>query len=172
MRISAVPSLLLLLALAAPSAHAEDSKPSMTTETYDNWVQRCVRVESGASLCEVAQDVTALQDGNPVTVLKLAVTKAQGGYLLVAVAPLAVLLSDGLVLSVDDAQVATLPYRLCDQTGCWIEAPADAALLGKLKAGAQGKARVVLRDGRGLEIQFPLQGFKAALAALDKVASQ
>ncbi|WP_119166740.1 invasion associated locus B family protein [Algihabitans albus] len=151
------------------SAVRAADQPSMVTEAYGNWLYRCVRVEGDRRLCEVAQDVTAFQEGQPSTVLRIAITQDVGGeHRLVIVTPLSVHLPTGLRLSVDDEKSESFAYQICDQAGCWIETTVEQQLIDQLRRGAEGKAVFALRGGRELEVLFSLEGITAALGALDR----
>ena len=144
-------------------------QPTMVTEAYGVWLHRCVRVEDDRRLCEVAQDVTALQDGQPSTVLRIAITlDDEGGHRLVIVTPLSVDLPSGLRLAVEQEETEPFAYRSCDHAGCWIETTAPPELIELLKGGVEGRALFALRGARELEIAFSLEGITAALGALDR----
>lgn len=148
--------------------------PRLITQRFGAWLYRCQEATAEGkptrSICELAQDVAVEQDGKAKTIMTIVVAPAANpaGHGLTALVPLGVRLKPGLGLAIDDGTAQPIAYDYCGPRGCWVTgAPIDGLLPG-LKAGKTGRARLVMLDGREITIEFPLVGFAAGLAALDR----
>lgn len=168
----------LALVLAVSIASAEDAAPNIRSQMFDDWVYRCQSVDQAKSVCEVAQEMIVNKDGKRVPILTMALTHGDDGkdMLVNILAPLGVLLAKGLTVSVDpigpadgkgDIKSLSFSFAYCDQRGCWVSAQKADALAAALKPGKVGHVRVVMGNGRGLNIDFSLAGFANALAAYE-----
>lgn len=175
---------LLLLASSAfaqaQDAAAKPETPAVQTKQFDDWYYRCADVKSAdgkaVQQCEVAQIAQVKQGEENVNVLTLAIAKtASAGnkksgndLLLTALVPLNVVLPIGLGLAADGKNVATIPYRNCNQAGCWAQQKLDPKMLGSLQKAAAGEARLRLTNGQNINLKFSLKGLTKALAELQK----
>lgn len=178
-----------IFAFGVMEAQAEEAKgaapeaPAVQSVRFDDWFYRCVDVTAsdGKSVaqCEVAQIAQVKQGDQDVNVLTLAIAKtapeagkrASGDdLLLTALVPLNVILPIGLGLAADGKDVVTIPYRNCNQAGCWAQQKLDSKMLTALQKGSAGEARLRLMNGQNINLKFSLKGLTKALAELQKPA--
>ncbi|MFK0639798.1 invasion associated locus B family protein [Ochrobactrum sp. AP1BH01-1] len=157
--------------------------PAVQSTRFDDWYYRCAEVKAadGKSVAqgEVAQIAQVKQGEQDVNVLTLAIAKtapeagkkASGNdLLLTALVPLNVVLPIGLGLAADGKDVVTIPYRNCNQAGCWAQQKLDGKILTALQKGSAGEARLRLMNGQNINLKFSLKGLTKALAELQKPA--
>lgn len=155
--------------------------PAVQSIRFDDWYYRCAEVKAvdgkAVSQCEVAQIAQVKQGEESVNVLTLAIAKAapEAGkkpsgneLLLTALVPLNVVLPIGLGLAADSKDVVTIPYRNCNQAGCWAQQKLDQKMLTVLQKGSAGEARLRLMNGQNINLKFSLKGLTKALAELQK----
>lgn len=158
---------------------AADNAPRVTK--FDDWYFRCVDVAAGEGKtvpqCEVAQIAQVKQGETNVNVLTLAIAKtapevgkkpSENDLLLTALVPLNVVLPVGLGLSTDGKDVMTIPYRNCNEAGCWAQQKLDAKMLAALQKSTVSEARLRLMNGQNINLKFSLKGLAKALAELQK----
>lgn len=166
--------------LAAP---AQQEALAVQSTRFDDWFYRCadVKASDGKSIaqCEVAQIAQVKQGEQDVNVLTLAIAKtapeagkkaAGNDLLLTALVPLNVVLPIGLGFAADGKDVVTVPYRNCNQAGCWAQQKLDGKMLSALQKGSAGEARLRLMNGQNINLKFSLKGLTKALAELQKPA--
>lgn len=157
--------------------------PAIQTTRFDDWFYRCVDVKAsdGKSVAqwEVAQIAQVKQGDQDVNVLTLAIAKiapeagkkpSDNDLLLTALVPLNVVLPIGLGFSADGNDLVTVPYRNCNQAGCWAQQKLDGKMLTALQKGSAGDARLRLMNGQNINLKFSLMGLTKALAELKKPA--
>ncbi|MBE0560734.1 invasion associated locus B family protein [Brucella anthropi] len=155
--------------------------PAVQSTRFDDWYYRCtdVKVSDGKSVaqCEVAQIAQVKQGDQDVNVLTLAIAKtapeagkkpSDNDLLLTVLVPLNVVLPIGLGLAADGKDVVTIPYRNCNQSGCWAQQKLDGKMLTALQKGSAGEARLRLMNGQNINLKFSLKGLTKALAELQK----
>lgn len=169
------------------SAHAQEAaagklqSPAVQWVRFDDWFYRCATVKSAdgkdIQQCEVAQIAQVRQGDQDVNVLTLAIARAapdagqkasQNDLLLTALVPLNVVLPVGLGLGAGDKEPVTIPYRNCNQAGCWAQQKLDAKMLDALRKGTSGQASLRLMNGQNVNLKFSLKGLTKALAELQK----
>lgn len=156
---------------------------NITSKTHGDWVYRCFRPQidkknTGIKQCEIAQIVSANYEKRPINILTLALakdkrTKSQDengkptGEIVSIVLPLNVRLKDGFVITIDDKKpVFQVPFRNCNQTGCWLVERVPAEMIKAFQNGQFGYAQFGLMTGQNLRVKFSLKGFTAAYTEL------
>lgn len=160
---------------------AQAQAPGVRSTRFDDWYLRCVDVKDTGDRtvqqCEVAQVAQVQQGEGTIDVLTLAIAKvapeagknaATDDFLLTALVPLNVVLPIGLVLAADDKDLGTIPYRNCNEVGCWAQKKLDQKTVAALQKGAAGQARLRLMNGKNINLKFSLKGLSRALAELQK----
>lgn len=155
--------------------------PAVQSTRFDDWYFRCVDVKAsdGKSVaqCEVAQIAQVKQGDQDVNVLTLAIAKtapeagkkpSDKDLLLTALVPLNVVLPVGLGIAADGKNVVTIPYRNCNQAGCWAQQKLDGKMLAALQKGSTAEARLRLMNGQNINLKFSLKGLTRAIAELQK----
>ena len=171
----------VMMAQAEEAKGAVPETSAVQSIRFDDWYYRCAEVKAadGKSVaqCEVAQIAQVKQGEENVNVLTLAIAKtapeagkkpSDNDLLLTALAPLNVVLPIGLGLAADGKDVVTIPYRNCNQAGCWAQQKLDQKMLGALQKSSAGEARLRLMNGQNINLKFSLKGLTKALAELQK----
>jgi invasion protein IalB len=86
--------------------------------------------------------------------------------LLRVIAPLGVLLSSGLGVSVGGQDFGVASYVRCLPNGCVAEAQISDALLVKLESSQSATLKVFETPEEGITVDLPLDGFKEAFQSL------
>lgn len=161
-RVTAVLLGLGLLA-AVPSVLAQ----GVVKAQYGDWQMSC-DTPPGASFeqCAIIQNVTAEDQPNvglSVIVLK---TADQQARLLRVLAPLGVLLPNGLGLNIDGVDMGRVAFVRCLPNGCVAEVVMDDALLKQLSDGTTAIFVVFKTPEEGIGIPVSLNGFGDGFANL------
>jgi invasion protein IalB len=143
--------------LQVPAAEAQ----GVVKAQYGDWQMSC-DTPPGASFeqCAIIQNVTAEDQPNvglSVIVLK---TADQQARLLRVLAPLGVLLPNGLGLNVDGVDMGRVAFVRCLPNGCVAEVVMDDALLKTLSEGKTAIFVVFKTPEEGVGIPVSLNGFK------------
>jgi invasion protein IalB len=116
--------------------------------------------------CVMMQNVIAEdrpEMGLSVVILRTADNKAE---ILRVLAPLGVLLPNGLGLNVDQKDIGRAYFVRCFQDGCYAEVILDKTLLDTLKTGKSATFIVFQTPEEGIGIPVDLNGFGEGFAAL------
>lgn len=157
------PAALVAICLTAGPAAAQ----GIVKSTHGDWQMSC-DVPPGASFeqCALIQNVTAEDQPNvglSVIVLKTADRQAR---LLRVLAPLGVLLPNGLGLFIDETDMGRVAFVRCLPNGCVAEVLMDDALIEALSAGQTALFVVFKTPEEGIGIPVSLDGFREGFAAL------
>ena len=163
MRVTAAAVLAITAALSGSPALAQ----GVVKAQYGDWQMSC-DTPPGASFeqCAIIQNVTAEDQPNvglSVIVLK---TADQQARLLRVLAPLGVLLPNGLGLNVDGEDIGRVAFVRCLPNGCVAEVVLDDALLKTLSEGETAIFVVFKTPEEGVGIPVSLNGFGAGFAQL------
>jgi invasion protein IalB len=153
---------LSLLALPAPVL-----AQGVVKAQYGDWQMSC-DTPPGASFeqCAIIQNVTAEDQPNvglSVIVLKTADRQAR---LLRVLAPLGVLLPNGLGLNIDGVDMGRVAFVRCLPNGCVAEVVMDDALIKQLSDGGTAIFVVFKTPEEGIGIPVSLDGFADGFANL------
>ena len=153
----------LLLGLSAVGAQAQ----GVVKAEYGDWQMSC-DTPPGASFeqCALIQNVTAEDQPNvglSVIVLKTADKQVR---LLRVLAPLGVLLPNGLGLNIDGTDIGRVAFVRCLPNGCVAEVVLDDALLDQLSKGQTAIFVVFKTPEEGIGIPVSLNGFADGFAQL------
>ena len=134
---------------------------------YGDWQMSC-DTPPGASFeqCAIIQNVTAEDQPNvglSVIVLKTADRKAR---LLRVLAPLGVLLPNGLGLNIDGSDIGRVAFVRCLPNGCVAEVVLNEELLRKLSTGQNAIFVVFKTPEEGIGIPVSLNGFSDGFGQL------
>ena len=142
---------------------------------YGDWLYRCEESTppSGAatSECAIMQQIVATpkQGGRQLPLVTVVFSKKVGSsdHKVGAVAPVGIALRPGFALWAGDKAPLTLTFDFCRADGC-VASPQPATRLElEFKAGKQAHAKFDLTSGQSVTVDISLDGFRAALAALD-----
>lgn len=160
----AVTSLALLaFAAAAGASHGQGAVRAQ----YGDWQMSC-DTPPGASTeqCAIIQNVIAEDQPNvglSVIVLRTADREAR---LLRVLAPLGVLLPNGLGLNIDGTDMGRVAFVRCLPNGCVAEVVLDDSMIEKLSGGTSAIFVVFKTPEEGIGIPVSLDGFKDGFAQL------
>ena len=141
--------------------------PGTVRSNHGAWSVVCDK-PAGASTeqCALMQNVIAEdrpEVGLSVVVLKTADRKSK---ILRVLAPLGVLLPNGLGLNVDGKDIGRAYFVRCFQDGCYAEVILEKPLLDKLKTGTSATFIVFQTPEEGIGIPVDLKGFAEGFDAL------
>ena len=157
-------SLLFGLALSWPVA-----SQGVVKETHGFWELRC-NTPAGAlnEQCFMLQFVAA--DDIPELGLSVIVVQTADLQTIVmrVVAPLGVLLPEGLGLRLDGADMGRVQFVRCPREGCMAEVILDEAMINRFRAGKTATFVLHLTIEEGIGVPISLDGFVDAFDALLK----
>jgi len=135
--------------------------------TFGDWQESCDTPPGASSQqCAIIQNVTAEDQPNvglSVIVLKTADKKAD---LLRVLAPLGVLLPNGLGLNIDGKDMGRVAFVRCLPNGCVAEVAMDQNLIKTLSSGKSAIFVVFKTPEEGIGIPVSLKGFADGFAQL------
>jgi len=165
-----LPAVALAFATALPvlQASAQQNAAGGTVKaTHGAWSIICdTPAGASAEQCAMMQNVVAEdrpEIGLSVVVLRTADNKAE---ILRVLAPLGVLLPNGLGLNVDGKDIGRAYFVRCFQDGCYAEVILEKQLLDTLKTGTAATFIVFQTPEEGIGIPVDLKGFSDGYAAL------
>ncbi|NGP17434.1 invasion associated locus B family protein [Devosia aurantiaca] len=134
---------------------------------YGDWQMSCDTPPGASSeQCAIIQNVLAEDQPNvglSVIVLRTADREAR---LLRVLAPLGVLLPNGLGLNVDGTDMGRVAFVRCLPNGCIAEVELDDEIIGVLSEGESAIFVVFKTPEEGVGIPVSLEGFSEGFAAL------
>lgn len=152
-----------------PVLGAQAQQSGTVRSTHGAWSILC-DTPAGASSeqCAMMQNVVAEdrpEMGLSVVVLRTADGKAE---ILRVLAPLGVLLPNGLGLNVDGKDIGRAYFVRCFQDGCYAEVILEDQLVETFKSGQSATFIVFQTPEEGIGIPVDLNGFAAGFDALPK----
>ena len=163
--LAAFAPLFLLLTGLNSNGYAQTAKPEETK--FGAWAIIC-DVPPGASgqQCALMQNVVAedrREVGLSVVVLKTADNKAR---ILRVLAPLGVILPNGLGLNIDGKDLGRASFVRCMTDGCFAEVILKDDLLQTMQTGESATFIIFATPEEGIGIPVDLNGFKDGYAKL------
>lgn len=134
---------------------------------YGDWQMSCDMVPGASEeQCALIQNVTA--EDQPDVALSVIVLKTadRQARLLRVLAPLGVLLPNGLGLNIDGEDQGRVAFLRCLPNGCVAEVVLDDALIAKLSEGENGIFIIFRTPEEGIGIPVSLAGFDEGFNAL------
>jgi invasion protein IalB len=161
-----IASMMLVLSMAA-AAHGQAAQTGTVRSSHGAWNILCDTPAGAKSeQCALVQNVVAEdrpEVGLSVVVLKTADNKAK---ILRVLAPLGVLLPNGLGLNVDGKDMGRAYFVRCFQDGCYAEVILEDTLIKTLQSGTSATFIVFQTPEEGIGIPVDLKGFADGYAAL------
>ncbi|MFB2550882.1 invasion associated locus B family protein [Ensifer soli] len=153
-------AVLAAFAAGAFSTGAAAQQPGTVKSNHGAWSIICDKPPGASSeQCALMQNVIAddrPEVGLSVVVLKTADRKAR---ILRVLAPLGVLLPNGLGLNVDGKDIGRAYFVRCFSDGCYAEVVLEEELLKTFRAGATATFIVFQSPEEGIGIPVDLSGF-------------
>lgn len=157
----------LVLCAAVAPGFAQGQQTGNLRSTHGAWSILCdTPAGAKAEQCALVQNVVAEdrpEVGLSVVVLKTADNKAK---ILRVLAPLGVLLPNGLGLNVDGKDMGRAYFVRCFQDGCYAEVILEEALIKSLETGTSATFIVFQTPEEGIGIPVDLEGFDDGYKAL------
>jgi invasion protein IalB len=159
----AMPACIALGALAVavlfPGAAAQAQ--GVVKSKHGDWELRC-ETPPGASReqCALLQSVAAEDKPNVNLVVIILKTADGKSRLLRVIAPLGVLLPNGLGLKIDQADVGRAGFVRCLPTGCVAEVIMEDKLIDQMRTGTTATFIIYQTPEEGIGIPLNLAGFK------------
>ena len=150
---------ILGLAFLVPASPA--AAQGVVRSKHGDWELRC-ETPPGAQKeqCALLQSVAA-EDRPNVNLVVIVLKTADGkNRLLRVIAPLGVLLPNGLGLKIDSTDVGRAGFVRCLPTGCVAEVIMDDKLIDSLRGGQQATFIIYQTPEEGIGIPLALTGFK------------
>ena len=153
----------VLLGLANGAAQAQGAPKAK----FGDWELRCEKPAGAAKeQCALIQSVVADDKRNINLVVIVLKTSDGKSRLLRVIAPLGVLLPNGLGLKIDQTDIGRAGFVKCLPTGCIAEVTMDERLIDQLKSGKIATFIIHQVPEEGIGLPLTLQGFKDGFAKL------
>jgi invasion protein IalB len=154
-------------ALLAMGGAGDGRAQGVVKSKYGDWEIRC-ETPAGASTeqCALIQSVVAEDKSNVNLVVIVLKTSDGKSRLLRVIAPLGVLLPNGLGLKIDETDIGRAGFVKCLPTGCVAEVVMDDKLIEQLKAGKTATFIIHQVPEEGIGLPLTLQGFKEGYSKL------
>lgn len=134
---------------------------------HGDWQMTCDLVPGATDeQCALIQNVTAEDQPNVALSVIVLKTADQEARLLRVLAPLGVLLPNGLGLNIDGEDLGRVAFVRCLPNGCVAEVAMDDALMAQLSEGESAIFIVFRTPEEGIGIPVSLNGFDEGFAAL------
>lgn len=134
---------------------------------HGDWQMSCDLVPGALDeQCALIQNVTAQDQPNVALSVIALKTADQEARLLRILAPLGVLLPNGLGLNIDGEDLGRVAFVRCLPNGCVAEVVMDDELMSKLSEGDSAIFIVFRTPEEGIGIPVSLDGFAEGFAAL------
>lgn len=160
----AAATLAFLCAAGAWTSHAQGAPAKAK---FGDWELRCEKpAGAAAEQCALIQSVVAEDKSNVNLVVVVLKTSDGKSRLLRVIAPLGVLLPNGLGLKIDQTDVGRAGFVKCLPTGCVAEVMMDDKLIDQLKNGKTATFIIHQVPQEGIGLPLTLQGFKDGFAKL------
>lgn len=150
---------------AAQQRRQQGQLENVETEQFRDWKVQCGTIpNSGKERCQMSQQVTRGDSGDPVMRMAVGFTPQNSQPAAIFQLPLGIVLPKGIALRVDDGEPVRFPIQICVKQGCRADLPLKQNLLEQMKAGR--KAYIMARTPRAesgkVELPISLLGFTAA----------
>lgn len=148
---------------AAETSHAQ----GVVKGKFGDWELRCEQPAGAArEQCALIQSVVAEDKANANLVVIVLKTSDGKSRLMRVIAPLGVLLPNGLGLKIDEADIGRAGFVKCLPSGCVAEVTMDDKLLDQLKNGRTATYIIHQVPDEGIGLPLTLGGFKDGFAKL------
>ena len=148
-------ALVTLAGLISPAA-----AQGVVKSVHGDWQIRCDTPPGAQSeQCALIQSVTAEDRPNVGLTVIVLKTADQKFRLMRVLAPLGVLLPNGLGLRIDSADVGKVSFVRCLPNGCVAEVVMDDKLIGQLRTGQSATFIIFQTPEEGIGIPLSLKGF-------------
>lgn len=155
----------------AANVHAQEAPvrqgPTTLSETYDSWTIQCANQAQGDQSvrdCRMSQEL--LQQESRQRVLLFAVSADGEAAKATLILPFGLLLSEGISIEVEEAEIARLAFRTCLPAGCIVELDITDDILGQFESAESAGVLMTANGGQPFRTDVSLKGFSAAYRRL------
>jgi invasion protein IalB len=185
MRLNLAIAVLAFAALLPSAVLAQDAAPAPTptpsangsgtvtdSKQVGDWTVRCFAVTS-ESPCDMYQELQDQTSHQRVLSVSIAYVPDKDQHVMQIAVPLGVAIQKGVVIKTDSYVSPALPFRRCDQAGCYVEMLLGAdQIAGFVKSGPQATVNIVADDSKSYALRFSLNGFSNAHDSMAALAKQ
>jgi invasion protein IalB len=160
----------LVTGLVPVTAQDSARPPSQVKSRHGDWQVRCETPASGPGAgkeqCAIVQSV--VDEERPNVTLVVIILKAAGGKdrILRVIAPLGVLLPNGLGLQIDGKDIGRAGFVRCLSPGCVAEVNMDDQLFSQLRDGKSATFIIFNTPEEGIGVPITLAGLGEGFDAL------
>ena len=155
-----------------PTQQSGGSGAVTDSKQVGDWTVRCFAVAS-QSPCDMYQELQDQNSHQRVLSVSIAYVPSNDQHVMQIAVPLGVSIGKGAVLKTDSYISPALPFRRCDQAGCYVEMLlGNDQVAGFVKSGPQATVNIVADDGKSYALRFSLNGFSGAHDAMAALARQ
>jgi len=163
----AIGSFVLGAAVALGAQHfvfnKKDQRDDMqTVAAFQGWRLSCPPRTLKTGYCVLNQGLA--RKGTNQALAELNIAPKDKTDVLTVVAPLGVFILPGVKVSAGSSAPKTISYKTCLQIGCVATMPIDGGLATAMSKSDTMQI-IVVADGKPVPLNFPLAGFRDALAA-------
>jgi invasion protein IalB len=156
----------------APSPQPNGAGAVTESKQVGDWSVRCFAVQN-ESPCDMYQELQDQNSHQRVLSVSIAYVPARDQHVIQIAVPLGIGIQAGATIKTDAYASPKLPYRRCDQLGCYIEMLLSNQQVDDLaKSGPQASVNIVADDGKPYALKFSLNGFAGAHDAMAGLAKQ
>jgi len=157
---------------STPTPQATGSGAVTDSKQVGDWTVRCFAVTS-PSPCDMYQELQDQNSHQRVLSVSIAYVPSNDQHVMQIAVPLGVAIQKGVVIKTDSYASPSLPFRRCDQQGCYVEMLLGAdQIAGFVKSGPQASVNIVADDNKSYALRFSLNGFAGAHDAMAALAKQ
>jgi invasion protein IalB len=146
---------------AAAAAPAPAAAAAGAPQRFGEFIVRCASVKSVAP-CDLYEERVDRNSGRRVIGFSVGFMPSQARYIMQVAVPLGVDVSKGATVTDGKFTSPTLPFRRCDQTGCFVEVQVDKSLIDAFSKMGDAKIQVTADGGKVFPFTFSFNGFSAA----------
>ena len=143
------------------------SEQDVTTETYQDWVVRCID-RTDLPPCDAVQTAFDTATEQRVMLTSIAHFGGDNEIGIQIWVPTGILVSGGVLFEIDqkDQALQNLKFTRCEADGCFIEAIVSEEELAPLKKGNQAAIAILSSTGQPRVVGLSLSGFTKAFRAV------
>jgi invasion protein IalB len=157
---------IFLITYAAPLTYSAHAEEAIRTK-FGAWALRCAASGNAtAEQCALTQNVPSDDKQNVSVGVMIRKNQQLKNGLLQVIAPIGVVLTEGIKFKIDQSDIAQLPFFRCLPDACIAEIIIDDNLLDKLETGRISVLTIYLNPGEGLRHLMMLDEFKKGYEAL------
>lgn len=166
------------LALAASlislnvSAQEQQQPSTDVNKDVEDWAVRCFKVKSMAP-CDMFYALGTKDTQQTIVTISVAHFPSRNQNAINIRVPLGMAIQKGLVIESGSFKSPVIPYRRCNQSGCFVEGIVPNDILNGLKrSGSEAKLKITPYGGKEVVLPISLKGFNAAYSEMTGLSKQ